>query len=173
MGLDPLTWALIGSTTIAGGSAVAQMSQANRTKKRSNSLRLDRTRQAELSNRVSEANRRRQARITSARARARGAASGIGGSILDAPLIGINTSLEGQLDINNQQTESQIRQFNIANAQTAAEADGSIASALGTFASTAFSNYQGMSFKTPVSTGKTDLITADNPLGLTPGQGLA
>lgn len=162
MGFDPLTWALIGSTVVSGASAVSQMSQANRTKKRSESMRLEKVRQAELMGRVSEANRRRQSRISAARLRASTGASGFGGSILESPLLGMETSTTAQIDINQQQTNSQIAQFGISASQTAADANAKIGEALGTFASTAINNYPDMSFETQDA----------NPLGLTPGQGL-
>ncbi len=93
--------------------------------------------QAKLQQRLTEARARRQARIRSAQLRTTAGAAGITGSIVEAPLTGIETQVETQQELTAQQTTAQIQQFGIARSQTAQQANAAIAGALGTFAAEA------------------------------------
>lgn len=137
----------IAALLLSGAGAISSASQANIQKKSAESKRQEQVRQAQMQNRLSEANRRRSARITAAKSRARGAASGTTGSILDAPLVGLDTATQSQIDITGQQTESQIQQFNIAAAQTASAANAQIGEALGSFASSVVTTETGLNKK--------------------------
>jgi hypothetical protein len=67
--------------------------------------------QARIAERQEEIRAKRQARIRKAQIAASAGASGIGGSIVDAPTIGTQTSLETGLSLLSQQTEAQVAQI--------------------------------------------------------------
>lgn len=123
----------------------ASIASAQEAKSDARKQRRAQEKQQRLQQRLSEARSRRQARIRRAQIQATSGAAGVTGSIVQAPLTGIESGVSAQAQLFREQGEIQREQFGIAESQTVNQANAAIAGALGSFAAEAF---------TPDATGK-------------------
>jgi len=130
MGLE--IGAIIGiiSATAAVGTGVATTVAAGKQ-------RRAQEKQAKLQARLAQAKARRAARIKRAQITAGAGQAGIGGTIIEAPLLAATTTAAAQEELIGRQRDIQIEQFGIQERQTRAAAGAQIAGALGSFTESA------------------------------------
>lgn len=124
---------IVASAFLSTGTAVAGSEEQKRQSRR---LERQQTAQARLQERIAAARTKRTQRIRQAQLQGVAGAQGIAGSAVLAPTIAGQTGAQAQLDLTAQQTQLQVEQFGIQQAQTSAAASAQIAQAVGTFAST-------------------------------------
>lgn len=129
----------IAALALSAFGTVQQVSSAQSARNDAKAAAEAQAEQARLQARLENARRRRAARIQSASTIASSGGQGATGSLVSGALQGIESNLQSNLDLSAQQLSLQEQQFDIAAAQTANQANATIAASLGTFAADALS----------------------------------
>lgn len=139
MGKKGMFGAIIGTLTggILAGQAGYQIGNSMDQKDLADKQAEAQKDQLRLQQRVKEAQNRRASRVQTAQVKAASGVMGVGGSVIDTPVAGINTALETQTDLLNSQTSLQVQQVNLSNDMTQNQLNSQIAATIGDFTKTA------------------------------------